>query len=70
MHGIDSSEFLKYHTLVSTISIKWKEKINQMDINSKTLLEEIKRIKRPTKFLYKTFLKTYNNTQQNKAETK
>lgn len=67
MYGIDSSDFPKYHMLVLNIHIIWKEEIkenNKMDINSKTLLEEIKY----NTISYKTFLKTYNKTLQTKRK--
>ena len=64
MYNLDNSEFLKYHSLIRSIPISWKQKLKDKTFSDNSvqhsLVQQIQKIKSVNKFLYN---KQHNNVQ-------
>ena len=56
MYNLDNSDFLKYHSLVRSIPISWKQKLKDENFFDNpiqySLVQQIQKLKSANKFLY------------------
>ena len=66
LHNLENSDFLKYHTLVRSIPISWKQRLKDENFidnyEHNSLLQQIQKLKRVNKFLYNKQLNNIRNS--------
>lgn len=72
LYGIENKDFLQYYSLLSNIPQQWKNniKLESQQIQPYLLINNIMKIKKPNKYLYKKYLEKHNTSIINKAEQK